>query len=204
MVGSVLIQGKNYGIFDFFAAVLMSVGIVFFTLADSEVSPNFDVRGVGMICIALAADAIIGNVQEKAMKSHQASNVEVVFYSYSIGLLYLFVGSFLFGNLIPAIKFCAEYPKETYGYAFIFSVTGYFGIQLVLNLIRLSGAFVAVTVTTLRKMVSIVISFLLFNKPFTLQYAWAGSLVVLGIYLNVYSKKLSTFSVKKSKTTIQV
>lgn len=31
-----------------------------------------------MIMSALCADAVIGNVQEKAMKAHQASNTEVV------------------------------------------------------------------------------------------------------------------------------
>ena len=31
-----------------------------------------------MISLALCADAIIGNVQEKAIKSHNASNAEVV------------------------------------------------------------------------------------------------------------------------------
>lgn len=31
-----------------------------------------------MICLALVADAVIGNVQEKEMKSHSATNTEVV------------------------------------------------------------------------------------------------------------------------------
>lgn len=33
----------------------------------------------------------------------------------------------------------------TYGYAFLFSLTGYFGISFVLALIKLFGALVAVT-----------------------------------------------------------
>ena len=49
-----------------------------FSLADSHVSPNFDPRGYVMISLALVADAIIGNVQEKAMKNYSANNSEVV------------------------------------------------------------------------------------------------------------------------------
>lgn len=60
-------------------------------------------------------------------------------------------------------------PKRMYGYAFIFSVTGYLGIQVVLTLVRTTGAFAAVTVTTCRKAITIVISFIFFNKPFTFQ-----------------------------------
>ena len=36
------------------------------------------VLGVVLISLALCADAVIGNVQEKAMKAHRSSNTEVV------------------------------------------------------------------------------------------------------------------------------
>lgn len=78
---------------------------------------------------------------------------------------------------------------ETYGYGFLLSITGYLGIQVVLTLVRTSGATTAVTVTTTRKAMSIAVSFIFFEKPFTWQYAWSGLIIVLGIYLNVYSKK---------------
>ncbi|KRT81849.1 hypothetical protein AMK59_5616, partial [Oryctes borbonicus] len=74
-------------------------------------------------------------------------------------------------------------------YAFLFSVTGYLGIQVVLTLVRTCGAFVAVTVTTCRKAVTMIISFMFFSKPFTFQYLWSGLLVIFGIYMNIYSKK---------------
>jgi len=38
-----------------------------------------------LISLALCADAVIGNLQEKAMKMHSGSNLEMIFYSYSIG-----------------------------------------------------------------------------------------------------------------------
>ncbi len=76
-VGGIVIQRKQYGAWDFGAAAVMAVGLVWFTLADSTVSPVFDVTGVVMISLALLADAVIGNVQEKAMKTHHAANCEV-------------------------------------------------------------------------------------------------------------------------------
>ncbi|XP_071837485.1 adenosine 3'-phospho 5'-phosphosulfate transporter 2-like isoform X1 [Apostichopus japonicus] len=188
MIGGILIQGKRYGPIDVLAALCMSLGLIFFTLADSTLSPKFERTGVLMISLALCADAVIGNVQEKAIKAHQASNTEVVLYSYGIGFWYILTGLILSGQLMPAFLFCQDYPKETYGYAIIFSLTGYIGISFVLQLIRLFGALVTVTVTTGRKAVSIFVSFLSFEKPFTPQYAWSGMIVLLGIYLNLYSK----------------
>ena len=35
-----------------------------------------------MLSIALMADAVVSNVQEKAMKMHQAFNAEVILYRY--------------------------------------------------------------------------------------------------------------------------
>lgn len=61
-----------------------------------------------MISCALVCDAVIGNVQEKSMKAHGASNTEVVLYSYAIGFVYLLVALVLTGNLWPGFAFCTE------------------------------------------------------------------------------------------------
>ena len=81
----------------------MCMGLVFFTLADVSVSPNFDfygsessdhiflsilvlpldasssVTGVALVSSALLADAVIGNVQERTMREYGSRNVEVKF-----------------------------------------------------------------------------------------------------------------------------
>ncbi|GFS10397.1 adenosine 3'-phospho 5'-phosphosulfate transporter 2-like [Elysia marginata] len=146
------------------------------------------IQGITLISLALCADGAIGNVQEKTLKQFSASSGEMVLYSYGIGFVYIFLGLSVSGNLIPAFQFCQQHPVETYGYAVIFSITGYLGLYVVLTLVRSFGALVAVTVTTCRKAVTIILSFLFFTKPFTLQYVWSGLVVVLGIYLNLYSK----------------
>ncbi|XP_063235526.1 adenosine 3'-phospho 5'-phosphosulfate transporter 2 isoform X2 [Bacillus rossius redtenbacheri] len=188
LVGGVVIQKKRYGALDVLAACSMCAGLALFTLADSQVSPNFDTTGVVMISCALVCDAAIGNVQEKSMKMHNATNTEVVFYSYFIGFLYLIAIMAVSGDFIKGALFCAKHPWETYGYGLLFSMSGYLGIQIVLTLVKTTGALVAATVTTCRKAVTIMISFVFFSKPFTFQYVWSGLLVILGIYINIYSK----------------
>ena len=58
--------------------------------------------------MALCADAVIGNVQEKALREHSASNVEMVLYSYAVGFLYILAGLLLTGTFIPAFLYCLE------------------------------------------------------------------------------------------------
>ncbi|XP_068618474.1 adenosine 3'-phospho 5'-phosphosulfate transporter 2 [Battus philenor] len=189
MIGSIIILGKRYGFLDYLAAIIMCIGLTMFTLADSKTSPNFDVVGVLVISLALLCDAIIGNVQEKAMKQFHASNNEVVFYSYAIACGYLLVITGPSGIFVNGFAYCSENAVTMYMNIFLLSVSGYMGLQAVLTLVRICGATVAVTVTTMRKAFSIIISFLLFSKPFVFQYAWSGMLVALAIYLNHYSKK---------------
>ncbi|XP_045157914.2 adenosine 3'-phospho 5'-phosphosulfate transporter 2-like [Mercenaria mercenaria] len=188
MIGGVLIQGKRYSPLDVTAMLMMVVGLILFTLADNSVSPSFNTYGVILICLALCADGLIGNFQEKTLKQFSAANSEMVFYSYSLGFVYILVGILLLGDIVSAFKVCQLYPVQTYGYGLIFSLSGYIGLYIVLTLVKSFGALIAVTVTTCRKAVTIILSFLFFTKPFTYQYVWSGMIVVAGIYLNVYSK----------------
>lgn len=116
LIGGILIQGKRFGVYDVSAACLMSLGLIFFTLADNSVSPNFDPRGYIMISLALVADAIIGNVQEKAIKAHKANNCEVVLYSYSIGSIYIFAGTVLSAEFFEGFAFFARVSSLHYSY----------------------------------------------------------------------------------------
>lgn len=108
MIGSILIQGKRYGPLDFAAALAMCFGLAWFTLADSQVSPNFNLFGVAMISGALLCDAAIGNVQEKAMREHKAPSSEIVLFSYGLGFIYLFVIMMITGNFFSDFAFCLQ------------------------------------------------------------------------------------------------
>jgi adenosine 3'-phospho 5'-phosphosulfate transporter B3 len=130
------------------------------------------------------------------MTAHKAINAEVILYSYGIGTCYLAFFMLISGHLSNGYVAFSENPVESYGYAFIFSLTGYFGMQVVLSLVRAFGAFVAVTVTSMRKFLSIFLSFILFSKPFSSQYLFGGLVVMLGIYLNLASKSKVDFDAK--------
>merc|ERR1712088_554222 len=136
LIGGILLQRKKFSFMDFVAAISMCIGLAIFTLADSKLSPTFDSIGVAMLSIALVADAVVSNVQEKAMKMHQALNAEVILYSYGIGTCYLVFCLLLSGHLSSGIASFATNPWQNYGLAFIFSLTGYLGMQVVLSLVR--------------------------------------------------------------------
>jgi adenosine 3'-phospho 5'-phosphosulfate transporter B3 len=120
-----------------------------------------------------------------------------------MGAIFIFAGTVGSGELFDATAFCVRQPQQV-AYMLVWSLAGYLGVNVVLTLVQRFGALIAVTVTNCRKAVTIVLSFVFFSKPFTSQsviartrthtqctyprYIWAGLVVLLGIYLNVYAK----------------
>jgi len=164
----------------------MTIGLIFFTLADVSVEPNFDYRGILLISTALFFDATIGNVQEKTMKALKRSNTEMIYYSYLYGAGYLFIGLIVSNNFLEPFLFCLknENGLNLYLQIFLFSLSGYIGLQFVLALVRLFSAYLAITVTTFRKALSMIVSFIFFEKPFTMQFVWSGLIAISGVVLN--------------------
>lgn len=66
MVMGAFIPGlrRKYPVHEYISALLLVVGLIFFTLADANTSPNFSIIGVAMISGALIMDSFLGNLQE--------------------------------------------------------------------------------------------------------------------------------------------
>uniref|UniRef100_H2YAE4 Adenosine 3'-phospho 5'-phosphosulfate transporter 2 n=1 Tax=Ciona savignyi TaxID=51511 RepID=H2YAE4_CIOSA len=103
MIGGILIQGKKFSIIDFVSCLLMTIGLITFTLTDQKVSPNFDPTGIVLISLALCSDAAIGNIQEVTFKKHKSSNAELVLYSFGIGFLILLLVNSMVGDVFKAV-----------------------------------------------------------------------------------------------------
>ena len=55
---------RKYPPREYFASVLLVIGLILFTLADANTSPNFNIIGVVMVTGALIMDSFLGNLQE--------------------------------------------------------------------------------------------------------------------------------------------
>jgi adenosine 3'-phospho 5'-phosphosulfate transporter B3 len=65
---------RKYAPHEYFSAVMLVVGLVIFTLADANTSPNFNVAGVVMVCGALVLDSFMGNLQEAIFTLNPATS----------------------------------------------------------------------------------------------------------------------------------
>ena len=72
---------RKYPPHEYLSAVLLVVGLILFTLADAQTSPNFSVIGVIMVSGALIMDSFLGNLQE-AIFTMNPKTTQVIFVSY--------------------------------------------------------------------------------------------------------------------------
>ncbi|XP_050237306.1 UDP-galactose/UDP-glucose transporter 4-like [Mercurialis annua] len=187
MVMGAFIPGlrRKYPVHEYISALLLVVGLIFFTLADAKTSPNFHVVGVVMICGALIMDAFLGNLQEAIFTINpETTQMEMLFCSSVVGLPFLIPPMIITGELFTAWKSCSEHPY-VYGVLIFEAMATFVGQVSVLSLIALFGAATTAMVTTARKAVTLLLSYIIFTKPLTEQHGTGLLLIAMGITLKL-------------------
>ncbi|XP_078154489.1 UDP-galactose/UDP-glucose transporter 4-like isoform X2 [Carex rostrata] len=151
MVMGAFIPGlrRKYPCHEYFSALLLVVGLILFTLADAQTSPNFSLIGVIMVSGALVMDAFLGNLQEAIFTLNpDTTQMEMLFCSTVVGLPFLIPPMVLTGELVKAWNSCLQ-------------------------------------ITTARKAVTLLLSYLIFTKPLTEQHATGLLLISMGIIMKL-------------------
>ncbi|KAL0393471.1 UNVERIFIED_CONTAM: UDP-galactose/UDP-glucose transporter 4 [Sesamum latifolium] len=113
MVMGAFIPGlrRKYPLHEYISAMLLVVGLILFTLADANTSPNFNVIGVVMIVGALVMDSFLGNLQEAIFTMNpETTQMEMLFCSTVVGMPFLLMPMILTGELFRAWSSCSEHP----------------------------------------------------------------------------------------------
>uniref|UniRef100_A0A6N2MSG7 Sugar phosphate transporter domain-containing protein n=1 Tax=Salix viminalis TaxID=40686 RepID=A0A6N2MSG7_SALVM len=225
MVMGAFIPGlrRKYPAHEYASALLLVVGLILFTLADAQTSPNFSMVGVVMISGALIMDAFLGNFQEAIFTlSPETTQMEMLFCSSVVGLPFLIPPMVLTGELFKAWNSCSQkreahmvpnvrlsfFMIKQHPYVYLVLVfeamATFVGQVSVLSLIALFGAATTAMVTTARKAVTLLLSYLIFTKPLTDQHGTGLLLIAMGITVKLLPdknpyKRSSTSSAKKAK-----
>eukprot|EP01112_Ceratiomyxa_fruticulosa_P009789 TRINITY_DN256_c0_g1_i2.p1 TRINITY_DN256_c0_g1~~TRINITY_DN256_c0_g1_i2.p1 ORF type:complete len:431 (+),score=59.80 TRINITY_DN256_c0_g1_i2:630-1922(+) len=194
MIGGIFILGKRYTLKEYLGVLLLAIGLIIFTLGDLTLLPSFDPFGVLLVFLSLVMNSFEGNMQEKVMCDYKTTEEEVLFFGYGFGALQIFPYILLNGELVEGITFCYQNFNVLLQVGAT-CVLSYFGIVLVLGLVKISSALTAVIVTSCRKALTVVISFLLFAKPFSMYYPMGFVVFFAGVALNVYAKNSENFKV---------
>lgn len=184
IIGNFLMLGKIYPAKDYLSALAMSFSACMFSLGDSEVSPDFGMLGIFIVVMSLVGDATFSNMQEKILQTHGASSSEMLMYSNGFGGLVSLIGSIATGEFADAVSHLIDSPVLIL-MLILRSLILYAAVLCVVKMIQEFGVVASTFVTTLRKILSILLSFLIFPKPFSSKYILALIVFVLGISMQV-------------------
>lgn len=187
MLGSVVLLGRRYTALEYVGVVCIFVGLVVFSWGDFVVLPEFNGPGVALVLLALVANSLQDNTQEQGMRRYGASENELLVYSFGFGALWLLPLIVVRGELRAGTLFCWHHPL-VFLQILVVGVLSYVGTALILSLLRETSALVTTITTSCRKALSIIASFLLFSKPFSMNYVYGTLLVFSGILINFFAR----------------
>jgi adenosine 3'-phospho 5'-phosphosulfate transporter B3 len=145
--------------------------------------------GVIAIVLAVTCDGFLYVAEEHwCFKQFNSSNVEVVLYLNAFAALHGWVMLLLSGGVTSAFEWIVATPSFL-GLVVAFSLCNFFGTSALLSIVRDFGSPTAVMVTSTRKVVTVMASFVLYPKPFTPLHFVGLVFVTVGVYLHEMNRK---------------
>ena len=173
--------GRRYGVDEMVGATSMALSALFFALGASEVDTSFEIIGVVYNVGYLVFQSTQLAFQELVLKDYGATVAENMLYANFFGFLVVFAVISVSGELIAAIAYFSDLGVAAVVLVCARTLTFYSAVHSYALIVQESGAVAAVTVGILRKILTIVVSMLLFRKPYSHSYPVGAFFLVLAL-----------------------
>jgi solute carrier family 35 (adenosine 3'-phospho 5'-phosphosulfate transporter), member B3 len=197
MALGVCVTGRRHSACEYIAALIMCAGLMTVTLADVTTHVTMDAEGhaettacIGPLLLGISAllDSIVPNLQESIFTQTNARAVDTMFLSNQFMFVILTAITLISGELFTAWTYCLEHT-QVFGILALQSTSAYFGLRCYLTIIKSHGSVGGVLLANARKVVTILVSFLLFAKPCKPMHLAGIALIFVGVYLGVVAKR---------------
>jgi len=188
MMFATFINRRIFSSLEYICALAICAGLVLFAAADWRLLPTFQPIGLVLVSLSVVADAILPNAQEKLF-SEGSSRLEVTLYSNFFTLVAMTCTTFASGDLIGIIQHAMS-DRQLALYLAIYVPVAYVAISTFMMIVKEFGAVTGVFIGMARKIMTLLISFLLFPKAFSWCYAFGSALVLGGLFVSsLYKQK---------------
>lgn len=216
MAMGVVFYGRVYGWYKYISVLLLVGGIYLFTASKksgSEGAVELDIKtvlfGMMLVLINLAMDGYTNNEQDRLFAKHSASPNQMMKYvniwQCLYQLWYLLAGWFLYDTAsemylaLHAVTHCRELVYDI----LMFCVCASVGQVLIFNVMKEFGSLSWITISVTRKLVSVVLSVIMFKHKVGVTQWMGVGLVFIGLGLDAgmsyYSKPKAAKIVKEVK-----
>lgn len=192
MLFGVLFFGKKYRMPQWAAATMIITGLVVFSVGDSIGDSRFSPLGVTFLVVALCMEVCKAILQEYLLADYANCASEVVMYDNLLSGAFSFVVVAANGELFQAVRFMGANEEHSVVHIALLlalmSAAGFLGTSIVTAVVGRFGAVSAAMITTVRKASSIVMSYVIFPKPFSMLHFIGGTAFVGGLIVKSSAK----------------
>ena len=207
LISTLFYKNKKYTSLEYFSAFLICLGAAGYSYnggggGGSTSGNDTSYFGVGLLSVSILCDAIVPNVQKQLMTvslPRTTSGVEsgisgglsaqaVMINTNAVGFGILLVCMLVSGSLSDAVSAAMLQPK-----LLLYLVSVGFGLSSAVlaytTLIKSTSPVVAVAVATLRKVATIMLSYIFFPKSISGIQVIAGVMVLVGVFLSTFCRR---------------
>lgn len=200
MIISTFINKRVFQSAEYVAALAISVGLIIFAAVDWQISPTFHPIGLALVSMSVIADAVLPNMQERLFRQG-SSRLEVTVYTNCYTFVVMTLTTLYSGDLRNLTRLATNSDSHLVTYMAIYTCISYLAISSFMVIVKKYGGVTAVLLSTARKGMTLILSFLLFPKAFSYFYV-LGAVLVLGGLLVVSLVKQKQKNKEKSKNML--
>lgn len=176
MLMGIVIRKRRYSPREFFCVFLVTAGVALFSWKSKKSAVPTSPLGFALLFASLFMDGVTGPLQERLVARFSPSTHQLMFWQNITAVVWLSVALVLTGEGFRAIAFVARYPS-TISDIMLFSVVSALGQNFIFYTVRNFNALIVTTITTTRKMFTILLSIFVYKHSVTLRQ-WFGLLLV--------------------------
>jgi UDP-galactose transporter B1 len=192
MIGSLLLGGAKYTLREYLAVGAIIAGTCIVSMGKKSSGPSSSVMGIAFVVLSLACDGITGGLQKRIKKKTSEIGVkpkpyDLMFWTNLYMALTAAAIALFLGEATSGVAFCLANPI-IFNKILKFAVCSAVGQSFIFYTISNFDPLVCTTVTTTRKVFSVLLSIFLNGHSMNTQ-GWAGiSLASMGILAELQDK----------------
>jgi UDP-galactose transporter B1 len=201
MIGSLILGGASYGLRDYLQVLAIIAGTAVLSMGKNKSdSSSSSTLGVAFILLSLIMDGITGGVQKRLLAEMKRSNIklqpyDMLTFTNLFMMIFALLISTVLGEFTQGITYCSHNP-EVFALIWKFSLCSAIGQSFIFYTVARFDPLVCSTVTTTRKIFSVLISILFKGHSIPAQ-GWMGLAMAIGGILSEVSHKVPHGKVKR-------
>lgn len=176
MFMGIFIRKRSYSPREFACVFLISIGVALFSWKSKKSTIPSSPLGFALLFASLLMDGVTGPLQERLIARYAPSTHQLMFWQNVASVVWLAIALVFTGEGTSAMSFVVRHPGVMSD-IMLFSAVSAIGQNFIFYTVRNFNALIVTTITTTRKMFTIILSIIVY-KHSVAPRQWIGLLLV--------------------------